>query len=224
MSEAAFYVSRRTFLKLLDTDAVLSIGDVVGLTKYLTTGYRANPRLRDRSATVSGSWSNGPETLDVGTNAPLLNGGKVFYLAGPGFHVPQSEDPFNHAIWDPATDTQTSLTLSEDLFRVGMATLPSGNILLAGPTLSYDIGPDNLDGKCHGLVRTSNAFSANDKVLVEWGGGNSTDQVWAKRRHSTDAPCGFDGTNTRQVDKFSTKSGYNSHTGSDSAGVWFKEV
>jgi hypothetical protein len=71
----------------------------------------------------------------------------------------------------------------------------------------------------------SHTFSANDKVLVEWAGaGNSTDQVWVKRRYSTNAPSGFDGSNTRQVHKFAASGGYSNHAGSDLAGEWFKEV
>lgn len=151
MSDADSRVSRRIFLKLLGTGAVISVGTLFGLTNLLPAGNRIGRKEHEASAALSGSWANGINTVDVGIHAALLNGGKVFYLAGSGFHVPQSEGPFKHAIWDPSTNTQTSFTLNEDLFCVGMATLPNGNILLAGGTLSYDTDPDNLNGKFHGL-------------------------------------------------------------------------
>jgi hypothetical protein len=67
----------------------------------------------------------------------------------------------------------------------------------------------------------SHTFSTNDKVLVEWNGtGSSTNQVWVKRRFSSDPATGFDGSNTRQAHYVTS---YSTHLGSDLAGEWFKE-
>ncbi|MGI0048879.1 MAG: galactose oxidase-like domain-containing protein, partial [Nitrososphaera sp.] len=69
---------------------------------------------------------------------------------------------------------------------------------------------------------SSYTFAANDKVLVEWDGtGSGTEQVWLKRRFSSDPATGFDGSATKQAAYVSS---YTSHGGSDIGGEWFKET
>src|ERR687888_239503 len=146
MNSAGPRISRTTFLKLMGAGAIVFVGSMFGLNNFMV-----QPDLRKRgnnaAAAGNGSWSRGIDTIDVGIHTALLNGGKVFYLAGSGFHVPQSKGPYTHAIWDPSTNTQQAQTLDEDLFCTGMATLADGDILLTGGTLLYDTDPDNLNGK-----------------------------------------------------------------------------
>jgi hypothetical protein len=127
-------VSRRDFLKLLGSGAVV-VG-AFGLSSVFSSNRDSK---RGATAQSSGSWSSASNTTDVGIHASLLAGGKVYYLAGSGFHVSQKNGPFNHAVWDPSTNSHSSGTLSEDLFCVGMSTLPNGNTLMTGGTLAYDM-------------------------------------------------------------------------------------
>jgi hypothetical protein len=127
-------ISRRDFLKLMGSGAVVFAVGAFGLSNY-----SRNAR-NDARAQSAGSWSSAASTVDVGIHASLLAGGKVYYMAGSGFHVSQRNGPYRHAVWDPATNSNNELpTLDEDLFCVGMSTLPNGNTLMTGGTLAYDI-------------------------------------------------------------------------------------
>jgi hypothetical protein len=103
-------------------------------------------------AQSGGSWSRGPDTTTIAIHAALLRSGKIFYLAGSGYHDSHGIlGPYEARILDPTTGIEKRLTQFEDLFCVGMADLPNGNILLAGGTLMYDTDPKNCNGKWHGL-------------------------------------------------------------------------
>jgi hypothetical protein len=140
-------ISRRDFLKVMGSGAIVLGLTIFGVENFLKLGNLTTSKRA--SASTSGSWAMGSDTLDAGIHAALLEDGKIFYLAGSGNHAPQISGPFRHAIWDPATDTHTGHTLNEDLFCVGQATLPNGNVLLAGGTLEYD--SESLNGRWHGL-------------------------------------------------------------------------
>jgi hypothetical protein len=129
-------VSRRDFLKLLGSGAFVFGLGALGYSLF-NPGRESKSRATAQSA---GSWSSASNTIDVGIHASLLAGGKVYYMAGSGFHVSQRGGPYRHAIWNPATDSHDELpVLDEDLFCVGMSTLPNGNTLMTGGTLAYDI-------------------------------------------------------------------------------------
>jgi hypothetical protein len=103
-------------------------------------------------AQSGGSWSRGPDTTTIAIHAALLRSGKIFYLAGSGYHDTHAIlGPYEARILDPTAGIEKRLTQFEDLFCVGMADLPNGNILLAGGTLMYDTDPKNCNGKWHGL-------------------------------------------------------------------------
>jgi len=87
----------------------------------------------------------------VAIHSALLPNGKIFYLAGSGFHRDRPNGPFEGRIFDPATNSEVQLSTAEDLFCTGLTNLPDGNVLLAGGTLLYDTNPDNCNGKWHGL-------------------------------------------------------------------------
>ena len=88
----------------------------------------------------------------------LLPNGKIFYVAGSGYHDDRPNGPFDARILDPITNSETNLPLSEDLFCGGSTTLPNGNILFVGGMLLYDTNPDNCNGLMHGL---SSAYILN---------------------------------------------------------------
>ena len=149
------HISRRDFLKLLlQSGSFVVLFAVFGFGGLYNALFKLESPSGNRSSNIgsaitAGSWSSSSNTVDVAIHAALLGNGKVFYLAGSGFHRDQVSGPYKHAIWDPASNTHTQFTLSEDLFCCGMTTLPSGNILLAGGTLEYDM--HNEEGKFKGL-------------------------------------------------------------------------
>jgi hypothetical protein len=138
-------ISRRDFLKLLlQSGSSVVLFAMFGFGGFYNTLFKLQSPSGNRSGNIgsaitAGSWSSSSNSVDVAIHAALLGNGKVFYLAGSGFHRDQVSGPYKHAIWDPANNTHTQYTLSEDLFCCGMTTLPSGNILLAGGTLEYDM-------------------------------------------------------------------------------------
>jgi Domain of unknown function (DUF1929) len=142
-------ISRRDFLKLLGYGGI-----AIGLSGLYRLGnavdfFKLSPP--SVSAQSSGSWSLGPNTSVVAIHSALLPDGKIFYLAGSGFHRDRPNGPFEGRIFDPATNSEAQLSTAEDLFCTGLTNLPDGNVLLAGGTLMYDSNPDNCNGKWHGL-------------------------------------------------------------------------
>jgi hypothetical protein len=141
-------ISRRDFLKIMGASATVFVfGGVFGSGLFLKK--ESNSQQQVASAQSAGSWSLGPNTLIVAIHAGLLPSGKIFYLAGSGFHTATMSGPFKSAILDPTTGSQDSSTQNEDLFCAGNTTLPNGNILVAGGTLKYDTATP--DGKWEGL-------------------------------------------------------------------------
>lgn len=142
-------VSRREFLKIMAASAGIFIfGSVGGL------GFFNNKKaavINEVSAQSTGSWSSGKNTTTVAIHASILPNGKIFYMAGSGYHAEHQGGPYEARVLDPNTGTESNISMSEDLFCVGQAPLPNGNILLAGGTLRYDIAADNCNGKWHGL-------------------------------------------------------------------------
>ena len=158
-------ISRKDFLKLLGYGTV-AIG-LGGFLRFTALPDLFNQSSRLTSAQSSGSWSLGPNTSTVAIHSALLPSGKIFYLAGSGYHRDRPDGPFLAKIFDPANGTESNLSLSEDLFCVGLAGLPDGNVLLAGGTLKYDTNgnPDNPcpNGLWHGL---------NAPYEVNWNSGS----------------------------------------------------
>jgi hypothetical protein len=97
----------------------------------------------------------GQNASTVAVDVSALPNGRIFYLAGSGYHSSHQNGPFEARILDPDNGSDSNVSMSKDLFCAGQAPLPNGNILLAGGTLRYDIAPDNnCNGKWHGLSPT----------------------------------------------------------------------
>ncbi|HEV8387641.1 MAG TPA: galactose oxidase-like domain-containing protein [Nitrososphaera sp.] len=144
-------VSRREFLKVMGAGAsFLALGGLGGLG-ILATEKRSPSRNPEVSAQSAGQWSLSSNTTTVAIHASVLPSGKIFYFAGSGYHSSHQDGPFEARVLDPNTGSESSVSMSEDLFCAGQAPLPNGNILIAGGTLRYDIAPDNCNGKWHGL-------------------------------------------------------------------------
>jgi hypothetical protein len=142
-------VSRREFLKIMTASAGLFLLGGIGGHRLL--GNKKALLINEASAQSAGSWSSGKNTTTVAIHASVLPNGKIFYMAGSGYHAERQSGPYEARLLDPNTGAESNISMSEDLFCVGQAPLPNGNILLAGGTLRYDIAPDNCNGKWHGL-------------------------------------------------------------------------
>ena len=155
-------ISRRDFLKLLGYGVIaLSSGLFLHLGRFGDISQRSNLV----SAQGSGSWAIGQNTTAVAIHAAVLPNGNIFYLAGSAYHPEQSQGPFEARILNIDTGSEKNLTLSEDLFCVGLTHLANGNVLLAGGTKMYDNNVDNCNGKWHGLNSTYEVDSQSENLI-----------------------------------------------------------
>ena len=164
MAQGQGTLSRRDFLKLLGYGAVaLTLAPIVsfGGLKELRKLFPSSA-----SAQTSGSWALGQNTTAVAIHAAILPSGRIFYLAGSGYHRDRPNGPFDARIVDVSTGSEISLPLTEDLFCIGITHLSNGNVLLAGGTLMYDTDPNNCGGEWKGL---------NSTYEVDW---TSASLVW----------------------------------------------
>ncbi|MGI0024795.1 MAG: hypothetical protein ACREA4_06570, partial [Nitrososphaera sp.] len=134
-------ISRREFLKFMAAGGVVAFGTFAGLGTIMAIS--RGSQNRQATAQTAGSWANGLDALSHPVHAALLRTGKVLYVAGSGYHRSSAHGPYKAGIWNPATGSQTSITLSEDLFCCGHAQLANGNVLLVGGTLKYKFESDN---------------------------------------------------------------------------------
>jgi len=150
--DTSMTVSRRAFLKIMAASAGLFLLGGIGGRRLLDNKGASLINKNEASAQSAGSWSSGKNTATVAIHASILPNGKIFYLAGSGYHAEHQAGPYEARVLDPNTGTESNnISMSEDLFCVGQAPLPNGNILLAGGTLRYDIAANNCNGKWHGL-------------------------------------------------------------------------
>lgn len=150
-------ISRRTFLRL----SIFFIFFLVfGLTqlffprKFSTTRsstFSSSSNYNSAAAQTAGTWTVGPSTSAVAIHATLLYTGKIFYLTGSGYNLANQFGPFIAKLFDPSNGTESTVSLTEDLFCAGHTQLSNGNLLLAGGTKMYDIAPDSCNGYWHGL-------------------------------------------------------------------------
>ena len=81
---------------------------------------------------MSGSWALGQNTTAVAIHAAIMPSGRIFYLAGSGYHRDCPNGPFDARILDLSTGSERNLPLTEDLFCIGITHLANGNVLMAG--------------------------------------------------------------------------------------------
>jgi hypothetical protein len=107
----------------------------------------------------------GQNTTAVAIHAAILPNGKIFYLAGSAFQPAQSHGPFEARILDVNTGSEKKLSLSEDLFCIGLTHLSNGNVLLAGETKMSNTDVDNCNGKWHGLNAAYEVDSQSESLI-----------------------------------------------------------
>ena len=132
-------MTRRDFLKFLTSGALmLGLGTAVSRFGSLP-GSGVNTGLLQAAASSSGInfWSRGINLLSTPIHAAVLPNGKILYITGSGEAPTQAAGPYLAGILDPITNTQTKLTVAEDIFCGGNCLLPSGNVLFTGGTLAY---------------------------------------------------------------------------------------
>jgi hypothetical protein len=146
--EADATISRRQFLKIL---GFVSAGVAVGLSGLPVLFPKNKPSSLASAQTSGGTWVPSPNTSIVAMHVALLPSGKIFYLAGSGNHDAFQGGPYEARILDINTGSEKKLVQQDDLFCIGLSSLPNGNILVAGGTLLYDNGLNSCNGKFHGL-------------------------------------------------------------------------
>jgi hypothetical protein len=156
-------VSRGEFLKIMAAGAGIFIfGGLRGM------GLLENKKaelINKVSAQSAGSWVSGNNTSTVAIHASVLPNGRIFYMAGSGYHSSRQGGPYEARVLDPNTGSESNVSMSEDLFCVGQAPLPNGNILLAGGTLRYDTASNNCNGKWHGLKSAYELNWSNNSLV-----------------------------------------------------------
>jgi hypothetical protein len=101
------------------------------------TGGDGSPSTTD--PTVVGSWAyNTMDSPVRNMHSTLLKDGRILMMAGSG------NDPnnftagsFKTSIWNPATNTTTAVATPYDMFCSGHVTLPNGDVLIAGGTMTF---------------------------------------------------------------------------------------
>jgi hypothetical protein len=133
-------ISRRTFLRL----SIFFIFFLVfGLSRVFvpwnfstnrssSNGSSSYSSYNSVAAQTAGTWTVGPSTSAVAIHATLLYTGKIFYLTGSGYNLANQFGPYIAKVFDPSNGTESTVSLTEDLFCAGHTQLSNGNILLAG--------------------------------------------------------------------------------------------
>lgn len=111
---------------------------------------RANVATVTGSPDVVGQWGPVVDWPVVAINAALLPNGKVLAYDSIGDQATETypvQDHTRATIWDPATGSQTDVTLSDgfNIFCSGFSFLPNGNLFIAG---------GNKDQQLDGIVQT----------------------------------------------------------------------
>jgi hypothetical protein len=160
-------ISRRHFLKLIGYLGIVSLGGLGALRELYQKQYpslfsgsspsvspasfsQPTPLLQTAFAQTAGSWALGKNTSIVAIHAALTATGKIFYLAGSSYCINTESGPYLARLLDPTTGSETSVTMSKDLFCSGATQLPNGNIFVCGGTKLYDVDVNNCNGKWHG--------------------------------------------------------------------------
>jgi hypothetical protein len=108
------------------------------------------------SACGVGTWETNPTPTPVRSiHAAVLQTGKVLLVAGSGNNVNAfNAGQFETSLWDPVTNTFTSVETPWDAFCAGHAQLADGRLLVAGGTNGYE------------SAQTNNTFSGSRKAYA----------------------------------------------------------
>jgi hypothetical protein len=94
------------------------------------------PRVRAQAG-VQGQWRTLAPLMPINpVHIALMNNGKVLIVAGSGNVATVTN--YQAAVWDPASETLVTQSLTWDMFCNAMVALPDGRIFVNGGTLQYD--------------------------------------------------------------------------------------
>jgi hypothetical protein len=87
-----------------------------------------------------GTWESNPTPAPVrAIHVAVLQSGKLLLVAGSGNDSGAfSAGQFTTSVWDPASNTSTTVSTPWDAFCAGHAQLPDGRLLVAGGTAGYE--------------------------------------------------------------------------------------
>ncbi len=114
----------------------LSLSLMVGLiVAVLVMGASATSSYAQ--ANVTGQWQTLPTTIPINpVHVALMYNGQVLIVSGSGNYPVNTN--WAAAIWNPGTDTITTMPVDFDMFCNGMIVLPDGRPFVIGGTLQYD--------------------------------------------------------------------------------------
>ncbi|MFI7546390.1 galactose oxidase-like domain-containing protein [Actinoplanes sp. NPDC049599] len=111
-----------------------------------------------------GHWARLPVPAGFRVNAihaALLHTGKVLIIAGSGNNRDNFEaGTFRTVLYDPARNTFNEVPTPTDVFCAGHTFLPSGNLLVAGGTKSYEVLAKNITHAA-GVMKIKNESPAD---------------------------------------------------------------
>lgn len=125
------------------------------------------------SLATSGRWTTSSVKSPVrAMHSTLLRDGRVLMIAGSGNDANSfAAGTFSTSVWDPGTNTFTSVATPSDMFCSGHVTLPDGRILIQGGTAAYATATQNYQGLKTSYIfdPATNAFSrVNDTQQGHW--------------------------------------------------------
>jgi hypothetical protein len=120
-----------------------------------------------------GTWEVSSKLSPVpAVHVALLHTGKVLLVAGSGNNRSSFDaGTFETSVWDPTTNTFSSVSTPWDAFCAGHAFLPDGRLLVAGGTTKYPANGSNFGGSRRAFVfdPTQNRYeSVPDTKVARW--------------------------------------------------------
>jgi hypothetical protein len=123
--------------------------------------------------TACGTWevSSKPSPVPA-VHVALLHTGKVLLVAGSGNDKAAFDaGTFKTSVWDPTTNTFSSVSTPWDAFCAGHAFLPDGRLLVAGGTTAYQTTGSNFAGSRQAFLfdPAENRYEAvPDSKVARW--------------------------------------------------------
>jgi hypothetical protein len=128
----------------------------------ISAGFSAPPV--GAQASVTGTWQTLPTTVPINpVHIALMHNGKLLIVSGSG-NVANNPN-WTAAVWDPQTNTVTTMAVGFDMFCNGMIVLPDGRPFVMGGTLQYD--PFHGELKTSAFDQTTGTFT--DQQLMAHG-------------------------------------------------------
>ena len=124
--------TRRKNRRIFETGSRLALAIAILALAIAATAPNAGAQ-----ANVTGTWQTLPTQMPINpVHVSLMYNGKVLVVSGSGNYPPDIS--YMAGVWDPATDTVTTMPIAWDMFCNGMVDMPDGRELVMGGTLQYD--------------------------------------------------------------------------------------